>query len=132
VVVCAVDETVSCAASEAASDGFFDVNDQSPWDTWLGVVDAGGGSPLLLAWVPTRDVRLVDQGIAVNPVDGIYWLESRGGDVRRPDVLDQFLEARGSWIPRDDGPPAEPRELLRLHECRRRRRGSRSHLGPDF
>ncbi len=71
-VVCAFAESVSCGVSAAESRGFFDADDRPPWDTWLCVLP---GESLLLAWVPAHDVERVHEGIAVNPVDCIYWLE---------------------------------------------------------
>jgi hypothetical protein len=112
VIVCAVVETVACGASAAASQQFVDGNDRPSWDTWLGVVEDDGGQPLLLAWVPSRDVERVNAGIAVNPVDCIYWLDD--WRVRRPDGLLPFRPAQASkgepgddW---DDQPSWAPRE----------------------
>ena len=112
VVVCDILETVSCGASEAASKGFFDGDDRPAWDTWLGVVQDDGGQPLLLAWVPPRDVECVNLAIAVNPVGCNYWHE--GGTVPRPSVLHQFrtVDLDDEWEDEAVWTPREPPELF--------------------
>jgi hypothetical protein len=49
------DEELADGAAEAESEGFFDVSNAPPWDTWLAMVEDAGQrarSPYLLAWVP--------------------------------------------------------------------------------
>jgi hypothetical protein len=77
-----LDESVWDGAAQAESRGFFDINDLAPWDTWICYVrpqgeDNGrtGQAPFVMSWVPSAFVRLVEDGIRVNPVGCIRWLE---------------------------------------------------------
>ena len=63
-------ETVSDGWSEYASNGFFDVNDAPPWDTWFHY-----SNKELLCWVPSLLVPLVQKGIDGNAVDCIRWTD---------------------------------------------------------
>jgi len=73
--------SVCDGASEHASEGFFDVDDTPPWDTWLlchpmHVAAKEDSKLVLFSWVPTRLVTLVDEAIRANPVDCIQWATS--------------------------------------------------------
>jgi hypothetical protein len=77
-----LDESVWDGAAQAESRGFFDINDLAPWDTWICYVrpqgeDNGrtGQAPFVMSWVPSAFVSLVEDGIRVNPVGCIRWLE---------------------------------------------------------
>jgi hypothetical protein len=66
-------------AAEAASAGFFDVDNAPPWDTWVACFhdhcanrDPG---PYVIAWVPEPLIAAADAGIAVNPESCIVWLD---------------------------------------------------------
>jgi len=61
-------ENVSDGASEYSSNGFFDVNDAPPWDTWISF-----DGRRLLSWVPEVLVPLAQQGLDANPVECIRW-----------------------------------------------------------
>jgi hypothetical protein len=55
------DDDLADGAAEVESEGFFDVHNAPPWDTWLTMVEDTGRSeknPYLLAWVPNELVRL--------------------------------------------------------------------------
>ena|SRR5438093_5852658 len=72
----APDETVLDGASESVTSGFFDVEDEPPWDLWLGyVVEASGRrQEYLVCWVPPTFVQTAQDGIDVNPVACVEWL----------------------------------------------------------
>jgi hypothetical protein len=63
-------ENVSDGASRYASNGFFDLHDCPPWDTWL---HYSGGT--LVSWVPEILVPLVQLGIDGNAVDCVRWAD---------------------------------------------------------
>jgi hypothetical protein len=62
-------ETVSDGAAEAASRGFFDVEDAPPWDTWF--LYSNGA---IYSWVPNSMIPFAQAGIDANPVDCIHWV----------------------------------------------------------
>ena len=68
------DETVLDGASEGATDGFFNVEDEPPWDLWLGYVVETGGREYLVCWIPSSLVETAQIGIDVNPVACVDWL----------------------------------------------------------
>jgi hypothetical protein len=76
------DEQVHDGASEAASKGLLDEYDSPPWDTWTGIfTEASHHSPewtrtYVVSWVPPEFISLAEEGIVVNPVDCIAWLEN--------------------------------------------------------
>lgn len=76
-LICTGDsESVTDGASELVSQGFFDVWDLPPWDTWIAYISEPGASRsfrYLLSWVPASAFDLVDEGIHFNPVDCIHW-----------------------------------------------------------
>jgi len=63
-------ETVDDGAASASSQGFFDVEDAPPWDTWF--VYSGGS---IFCWVPDSLVQKAQAGIDANPVDCIHWCD---------------------------------------------------------
>jgi hypothetical protein len=70
-----VDDTLSEGATEAASNGWFDSDDLSPWDTWIGGVTLPGPRRLLLSWVPAAWVDRVAAGTQVSSTDCIAFLD---------------------------------------------------------
>lgn len=67
-------------AAEQESDGFFDVYNTPPWDTWVGYFSDrtdpdGSYDNYLLAYVLKQLVPLAAGGILVNPEECIMWLE---------------------------------------------------------
>jgi hypothetical protein len=72
----APDETVDDGASEQVTNGFFDIQDEPPWDLWLGYVVETSGRPqeYLVCWIPPTFIQTVQDGIDVNPVACIDWL----------------------------------------------------------
>ena len=61
-------ETVDDGAAQVSSQGFYDVRDAPPWDTW---VTLQGRS--IVCWVPELLIPLAQAGIDANPVDCIHW-----------------------------------------------------------
>lgn len=74
------DGNLADGAAEVQSEGFFDVDNTPPWDTWVAL----GTEPTardvnhrvyLITWVPAPLLDLAAHGIAVNPEVCICWLE---------------------------------------------------------
>jgi hypothetical protein len=63
-------ETVDDGAAEAASMGFYDLQDAPPWDTWFLYADRA-----VFCCVPEFAVRRAQDGIDANPVDCIHWAD---------------------------------------------------------
>jgi len=67
-------------AAELSSDGYFNSNNEPPWDTWVYF----GESPeslepedyrfFLLSWVPNSYLSIAQRGIDANPEGCIEWL----------------------------------------------------------
>jgi hypothetical protein len=72
----APDETLSDGAAESVSQGFFNVENEPPWDLWLGWVVEKSDRPreYLVCWVPSNFVQAAADGIEVNPEVCIDWL----------------------------------------------------------
>jgi hypothetical protein len=72
----APDETLSDGAAEAVSQGFFNVENEPPWDLWLGyVVELGERRwGYVVCWIPPTFVQAAADGIDVNPEVCIDWL----------------------------------------------------------
>jgi hypothetical protein len=71
------DDDLADGAAEAESDGFFDVHNAPPWDTWVGIFEDSKRqerNPYLLSWVPPAFVDRAQRGIDVNPEECILWL----------------------------------------------------------
>jgi hypothetical protein len=66
-------------AAEQETNGFFDDDNQPPWDTWIGFFEDEGRDPslstYLVAWIPSPFVSLAARGIDVNPEQCIAWLD---------------------------------------------------------
>jgi hypothetical protein len=82
-LACEFNASITSGESEHASDGFFDIHDRPPWDTWVWVLQSESPDPILLAWVPQSVVDQVEAGIAMNPYGCIYWLEDAPADIAR-------------------------------------------------
>jgi hypothetical protein len=63
-------DNLADGAAEYSSNGFFDVNNVPPWDTWFHFSDGS-----LLSWVPNLLVPLAQEGIDANPEECIRWAE---------------------------------------------------------
>jgi hypothetical protein len=63
-------ETVDDGAAADSSNGFFDLRDAPPWDTWFAY---SGDS--IFCWVPGSLIQNAQAGIDANPVDCIHWCD---------------------------------------------------------
>jgi hypothetical protein len=82
------DDNLACGTAEAESQGFFDVDNIPPHDTWVWMVrnvrtfaypDGARGEMnvnYLVAWVPPDFIQLASAGLAVNPEACILWLDT--------------------------------------------------------
>lgn len=69
-----IEDTIFDGCSEANSDGFIDVYDCPPIDTWFYFAEDETGK-ILYAWVPQPFVALTDIAVAVNAMDCLEWLK---------------------------------------------------------
>jgi len=72
-------------AAWVASNGYLDVNNVPPWDTWLLTLPPhpeGSRGRLVLCWVPEWAGDLVDEGIVVEPVSCLSWATLEAEAVR--------------------------------------------------
>ena len=81
------DGNLCCGAAEQQTDGFFDVDNVPPWDTWVLYwedeeknVDSFAAE-YLIAWVPPAFVESANEGINVNPEQCIMWLSDTSVEV---------------------------------------------------
>jgi hypothetical protein len=63
-------DNLSDGAAEYASMGFFDLDNVPPWDTWIAMF-----GKYLVSWVPPQLIRLVQEGLDVNPEQCILWAD---------------------------------------------------------
>ncbi len=74
-------------AAEQETEGFFDVFNVPPWETWVGYFEEssrrrGSYDSYLLAYVPSALVSLADSGMLVNPEECILWLSQTAIKIR--------------------------------------------------
>jgi hypothetical protein len=78
-----------CGAAADQTDGFFDVNNVPPWDTWVTYWQDQEPNPdsfvseYLIAWVPPSLIELANEGINVNPEQCIMWLAETSVELAR-------------------------------------------------
>lgn len=72
IMVAEIDITVWDGASEAEAEGFIDVNDCPPIDTWF-YKTLDDSRRIFFTWIPQQFVELANKAIAVNCVDCISW-----------------------------------------------------------
>jgi hypothetical protein len=90
-----VNESISSVESEAATRGFFDIDDRPPWDTWIATIpSAQEDRATLITWVPMGLIELVGRGIYVNPYACIFWLSDAERAILESPVV-QALRAGG-------------------------------------
>jgi hypothetical protein len=71
------DQTLSDGAAERSSLGFFDTDNQPPWDTWVDYhPGAESSGSFLVSWVPPALVEVADRGVRSNPELCIQWLDA--------------------------------------------------------
>jgi hypothetical protein len=79
-MVCFPDQNLSDGYAELVSNGFFDVENVPPYDTWVAFFDDGPGVTdrsfrrYLLCFVPHRLMKVAEAGIDGNPEQCILWL----------------------------------------------------------
>ena len=79
------DEELSDGAAEQESDGFFDVHNCPPWDTWVAMIEESSGSvetPYLVAYVPSVLIHSVERGLSVLAEDCLGWVEDFDSAIR--------------------------------------------------
>lgn len=72
------DANLADGAAELASEGFFDLNNVPPWDTWVGLYQSdlqdASRKVYLISYVPEAFIQHAGRGIEVNPEECIMWL----------------------------------------------------------
>jgi hypothetical protein len=72
------DQQLADGAAEQASNGFFDMDNTPPWDSWVALVRDSradvSSRDQLICYVPAELRDFVQRGIDVNPEGGILWL----------------------------------------------------------
>ena len=81
------DAELACGAAEEASEGYFDVHNAPPWDTWVLLTEKPhrprvAYGTCLVAWVPPTFLSRAQRGIETNPEDCICWLDDCPRDVQ--------------------------------------------------
>jgi hypothetical protein len=73
------DMNLSDGAAEVESEGFFDVFNVPPFDTWVTFFEdktlESAYQKQLLCYVPAHAVQLAEAGVQVNPEECILWLD---------------------------------------------------------
>jgi hypothetical protein len=87
------DQNLSDGAAELESEGFFDVLNVPPWDTWVAYAYETSGRNYLVSWVPAIFVGVATGGIDVNPEACIWWLDEE------ETCLSGLLREQGILIP---------------------------------
>jgi hypothetical protein len=75
-ILCTNLETDLCSAATAPSNGFFDLDDIPPWDSWFHHAPGGrtkGG--LLYCWVPSALIGSVEAGLDCIPIHFMQWVD---------------------------------------------------------
>jgi hypothetical protein len=75
------DINLSHGLEEDETDGYVDVDNIPPWDTWVAYLYEPTGN-YLLSWVPAAFVELVSAGIHVSPEVCIQWLGTTDFELR--------------------------------------------------
>jgi hypothetical protein len=82
------DDNLADGVAETETDGFFDVDNIPPYDTWVWMArsvrteecsDAPSREAevdYLVAWVPQDFIDLADRGVRVNPEQCVIWLDT--------------------------------------------------------
>jgi hypothetical protein len=77
-------QNLSDAATMAESNGFFNADNEPPWDTWIAYVQEQPQrrdrwthlDSYLVCWIPPAFLDLVDRAIAVNPEECLLWADT--------------------------------------------------------
>ena len=95
------DRTLFDGAAERSSEGFFNSNNDPPWDMWVYFgEDLPSSEPeddrrhFVLSWVPDSYLSIVQRGLDVNPEVCIEWLSDATGRVPAELYRSRLLEKR--------------------------------------
>jgi hypothetical protein len=80
------DFNLACGTSEYETDGYFDVDNTPPWDTWVALLDVPNAQHFetsLIAWVPPVFVSLVQAGIKLIAERCVMWLDECPASLQR-------------------------------------------------
>lgn len=73
------DLDLSCGIAEMETQGYFDIHNTPPWDSWVAILHTPNiryhPAMSLIAWVPPAFVSLVDAGIDLIPESCVMWLD---------------------------------------------------------
>ena len=73
------DLTIDDGLGESVTNGYLDVSDMPPWDTWVTYVsaddDAGAQVGYLVSWVPPVFLASVGEAVLGNAYDALFWLD---------------------------------------------------------
>jgi hypothetical protein len=72
ILITEIDRVVADGISEFESDGFIDINDCPPIDTWF-YQSKKEDSRILFSWIPQPFISYVDKGIDINRLNTFYW-----------------------------------------------------------
>jgi hypothetical protein len=72
ILVATIDEVITDGFSESETNGFIDINDCPPIDTWF-YLGRNKNGRVIFAWIPEKFVPVVDNGREVNMLDCFYW-----------------------------------------------------------
>jgi hypothetical protein len=65
-----------CQVATEISNGFFDLEDVAPWDTWFAHVDTGSFGGIVGCWVPPAWIDPAQRGMDVMPIRSVWWDDS--------------------------------------------------------
>ncbi len=68
-------------ATEVETQGFFDIEDLPPWDTWLCYLPGDPSNPryrhgCLVSWVPCEFIEVVEAGMEADCMDCLRWADN--------------------------------------------------------
>jgi hypothetical protein len=84
-LLCELDMSIGSGEAEAASQGFFDADDQPPWDLWLVCYgrtrSAQPEEPIacIVAWVPEALRPNADAGVRASSARCLHWVDQLPG-----------------------------------------------------
>nr|WP_294949224.1 hypothetical protein [uncultured Mucilaginibacter sp.] len=74
ILVTEIDTVIWDGAAEQESNGFIDINDCTPIDTWF-YMEEYKGNRILYSWIPAQYVALVESATEVNMLGTFCWIE---------------------------------------------------------
>jgi hypothetical protein len=69
------DLNTSDTMAESETRGFFDSDNNPPWDMWVAYFYESSGKNYLISWIPPEFVELASKGVEVNPEQCISWVD---------------------------------------------------------